>query len=144
MIVIAIASLTLIGLLYATLWFPLNSKLASQRSAIESKTNDLVFLNQAAATIKASGSNPTDTRTSDKAPYQLIAQKIAEGGAGQPERVEPVGDDKARVQFSNVAFDKLVGVIAELELYSVRVDTANLTRKKEPGYVSARLTMVRN
>ncbi len=144
LIVIVVAALTLIGLLYAFLWYPLDTKLASQRSAIASKTESLVFLEQGAAEIKAMGTGSGITKQSDKAPYQLIDQVIRDAGVSQPERVEPVGSDKARVQFNNVAFDKLVGVLAELELYSVVVDTANLTRKNESGYVSARLTMVRN
>jgi type II secretory pathway component PulM len=143
-IVLAVAALTLIGLLYAFLWFPLNTKLASQRSAIATKTESLAFLEKGAVEIKAMGSGSSITKQSNKAPYQLIDQVIRDAGVSQPERVEPVGNDKARVQFSNVAFDKLVGVLAELELYSVVVDTVNLTRKNESGYVSARLTMVRN
>lgn len=142
-IVIAVTTLTVIGLLYAFLWYPLSSALTSQRSAIESKTKTLTFLSQSAVQLESMGSGSSNKKKSDKAPYQLIDQVIGELGVGQPERVEPAGDSKARVQFSNVAFDKLVRVIAELELYDVRVDTINLTRKKEPGYVSARLTMVR-
>ncbi len=144
MIVLAVAALVFIGLLYAFLWYPLGNKIASQRSAISSKTESLDFLEQGAVLIKQLGTGGSSTKETDKAPYQLFDQLIREAQMGQPERLEPAGDDKARVQFRDVPFDKLVGVIAELELYGVTVDTANFTGKKESGYVSARMTVVRN
>jgi len=142
MIVIAVTALTLIGLLYAMVWYPLSSSIQSQRSAIESKTGSLTFLNQSIATLGGLAGSGTIKKVSDKTPFQLQDQITDELQSGKPERAEPVGDNKVRMSFNNVAFDKLVSVIAELELYGVQVDTINVTRKKETGYVSARMTMV--
>ncbi len=142
MIVISVTSLTLIGLLYAVVWYPLNSSISSQRSAIESKTKDLAYLSKSIPIIRDAG-NGSGTIDSDKSPFQLLDQVTDEVGSGKPERAEPVGNDKVRMNFNNVAFDKLVSVIAAMERYGIQIDTANLTRKKETGYVSARMTMVR-
>ena len=82
-------------------------------------------------------------KTSDKAPYLLIDQVIREAEMSLPERVEPSGADGARVQFNEVEFDKLVGVIAELELYGLQVSTMTISRKNQ-GTVSARFNMERS
>ncbi len=142
MIVIAVTALTLIGLLYALLWYPLNSSIQSQRSAIETKTGSLAFLNQSIPTLAGLRAGGGIQKETNKSPFQLQDQITDELESGKPERAEPVGDKKVRMSFNNVAFDKLVSVIAELELYGVQVDTINVTRKKDTGYVSARMTMV--
>jgi len=151
MIVLALAALLAIGALFAFVWVPVNNKIASQHSAIASKTKTLTFLQQGDAKLKAMGPGGSVTKQSDKPPIQLINQVVGEvigepvGQAKdwQPQRIQPLGDDKARVTFNQVPFDKLVSVIAELELYSVQIDQATLSRQKEAGIVSARLTMVR-
>jgi len=151
MIVLALAALVTIGLLFAFVWFPMTNKIASQRNAIESKTKTLSFLHQGAASLKANGAGGPTLRESDKSPIQLINQVVGEvigdpvGRAAdwQPQRIQPVGEDKARVTFRAVPFDKLVSIIAELELYSMQVDQSTITRQKDSGIVQARLTMVR-
>jgi len=124
-------------------WFPLSNSINSQRNAIEAKSNDLAFLKQSEATLKSLGTGSNDIIASDKTPFQLLDQVTDEVQSGKPERAEPVGDKKVRMNFNNVPFDKLVSVIAKMERYGVQIDTASLTRKKETGYVSARITMVR-
>lgn len=143
MIVIAVAVLTVISLVYALGWYPLQSRLDDTRQAIISKTETLDFVRRSAATIKArGGTTAAPVQQSDKAPYLLIDEKIRAAGLTQPERVEPSGDNGARVTFGEVEFDKLVQVLAELETYGLRITTMNLTRRNA-GTVSARISMER-
>ena len=95
--------------------------------------------------IRASGGNTGAGQqlTTDKAPYLLIDDIIRKAGIKLPERVEPTGKDGARVQFSEVEFDKLVAVIAEIERYGLSVTTLNVSRK-DNGIVSARFNMERS
>jgi len=75
----------------------------------------------------------------------VIDERIRAGGLGKPDRVEPRGANGARVQFSEVEFDKLVVVLADLELHGLSVDTMNITRSpKSTGMVSARFNMEKN
>ena len=142
LIVVAVGALVLIGALYALLWYPLQTRLESTRQAIATKTETLEFLQRGAAQLAASGGGGGERRESDKAPYLLIDEIIRKAGIAPPERVEPSGANGARVQFSEVAFDRLVVVLAELELYGLEVDNMTLSRRNE-GTVSARFTMER-
>ena len=144
MIVVAVAVLTIISLLYALAWYPLQTRLDDARQAIVSKTETLDFVRRSAATIKSrGGAAVAPQRQSDKAPYLLIDEKIRAAGLTQPERVEPSGNNGARVTFGEVEFDKLIQVLAELETYGLRITTMNLTRRNA-GTVSARISMERS
>lgn len=141
---IALAALTLIGMLYALVWYPLSTKHAQSQQAIAGKQETLQFIRQAAVQLKGASSSAGDARkTSDKAPYLLIDQVIREASMNPPERVEPSGANGARVQFNEVEFDKLVSVLAELELYGLQVSTMTISRKNQ-GTVSARFNMERS
>ena len=142
-IVIVVGALTLAGLLYALLWYPVKSKSIQARQAIISKQETLQYISQAAGQLQgASATSSSERKTSDKAPYLLIDQVIREASLEPPERVEPSGSDGARVQFNDVEFDKLVEVLAELELYGLKISTMTISRK-EQGMVSARFNMER-
>ena len=141
-IVIAVGALVAAGLLYALLWHPLQTRLENTRRAIASKGETLEFLQRGAAQLAAAGGAGAAgaRRDTDKAPYLLIDEIIRKAGIPPPERVEPAGANGARVQFSEVAFDRLVMVLAELELYGLEVSNLTLSRK-ERGTVSARFNM---
>lgn len=142
-IVIAVGMLVVVGLLYALAWYPLQKRLSDTRQAITTKTETLEYLQRGAAQLAASGGGGAgEPRQSDKAPYLLIDEIIRNAGLAQADRVEPNGANGARVQFSEVAFDRLIQVLAELELYGLEVSNMTLTRKDQ-GTVSARFTMER-
>ena len=143
MIVIVVSVLTLICLLYALAWYPLQARKLRTEQALASKQETLEFVRRAGAQLRASGGNAVQGKTSDKAPYLLIDEVIRQAQMDPPERVEPSGANGARVQFGEVEFDKLVGVLAELELYGLRVTTLTISRKN-PGTVSARFNMERS
>ena len=143
MIVIVVAVLTTIALLYALAWHPLNTRIAQKQQAIEGKQETLQFIQQSASQLRNSEGTGDQRKTSDKAPYLLIDQVIREASMAPPQRVEPSGADGARVQFTEVDFDRLVGVIAELELYGLQVSTMTISRKNQ-GTVSARFNMERS
>lgn len=143
-VVIALAVLSVAGLLYALAWYPVTTRLAQTQQAIIGKQDTLQFIQQAAVQLRgASTSAGSNRKSSDKAPYLLIDQVIREASMAPPERVEPSGADGARVQFNEVEFDKLVGVLAELELYGLQVSTLTISRKNQ-GTVSARFNMERS
>ena len=145
LIVIAVGALVALGLLWAVLWYPVSSRIEVRRGAIASKTETLEFMRRAEAEIAAAGgvgAGQGAARASDEAPYLLVDRLIREAGVPPPDRVEPAGDAGARVQFSEVEFDALVPVLAELELYGLTVTNMTLTRRR-PGIVSARFNVER-
>jgi len=140
LIVAVVGVLATLALLHAVLWYPVASRAESARGAIETKRELLAFVRDGGARIVASGGG--ERLASDKAPYLLIDEVIRGAGIAPPDRVEPAGGDGARVQFGEVEFDRLIGVLAELELYGLQVSNMTLTRRN-PGTVSARFTMER-
>ena len=143
LIVIAVGTLVIAGLLYALVWYPLQTRLADTRQAIATKGETLEYLQRGAARLAAAGGGEREQLQSDKAPYLLIDEIIRKAGVAQPQRVEPSGTNGARVQFSEVAFDRLVMVLAELELYGLEVSNLTVSRREE-GTVSARFNMERS
>lgn len=142
-IVIIVSVLTVISLLYALAWYPLESRKVRIEQALVTKQETLEFISRAGAQLRASSGNTVAGKTSDKAPYLLIDEVIRQAQMDPPERVEPSGANGARVQFAEVEFDKLVGVLAELELYGLQISTMTISRKN-PGTVSARFNMERS
>ncbi len=143
MIVMVVAILAIISLLYALAWYPLQTRKARIEQALISKQETLEFVRRAGAQLRASAGSAVAGKTSDKAPYLLIDEVIRQAKMDPPERVEPSGANGARVQFGEVEFDKLVAVLAELELYGLKVSTLTISRKN-PGTVSARFNMERS
>lgn len=143
MIVMVVAVLAIISLLYALAWYPLQTGKARIEQALISKQETLEFVRRAGAQLRASTGGAVTGKTSDKAPYLLIDEVIRQAKMDPPERVEPSGANGARVQFGEVEFDKLVAVLAELELYGLEVSTLTISRKN-PGTVSARFNMERS
>jgi len=121
----------------------MSTRQSQVKQALVGKTDTLEFVRRGAAQLKGASSTSTQAKTSDKAPYLLIDQVIREAKMDPPERVEPSGSNGARVQFAEVEFDKLVSVIAELELYGLQVSTLTISRKNQ-GTVSARFNMERS
>jgi type II secretory pathway component PulM len=143
MIVVVVAFLTIVSLLYALAWYPLQERKTRIEQALISKQETLEFVRRAGVQLRASAGSGVVAKTSDKAPYLLIDEVIRLARMDPPERVEPSGANGARVQFSEVEFDKLVTVLAELELYGLQVSTLTISRKN-PGTVSARFNMERS
>lgn len=143
LIVIVVAVLTIVSLLYALAWYPLQARRLSTAQALISKQETLEFVSRAGAQLRASRGSDVVAKTSDKAPYLLIDEVIRQAKMDPPERVEPSGANGARVQFAEVEFDKLVGVLAELETYGLTVSTMTISRKNT-GTVSARFNMERS
>lgn len=143
MIVLCVAFLAIVGLLYALAWHPLATRQAQVKQALVAKQETLEFVRRGAAQLSGTQGNQGARKTSDKAPYLLIDQVIRQAQMEPPERVEPSGANGARVQFTEVEFDKLVSVIAELELYGLTVSTLTISRKNL-GTVSARFNMERS
>lgn len=146
MIVLVVGVLCLFGLLYAFVWHPMATGLNNNRTLINTKRDTLEQVEAAAARLKTL--SPAGNATIDdggKAPYALIDERIRVASLGNPDRVEPRGENGARVQFSEVEFDKLVLVLAELEKYGLSVDTLNISRSnRTAGMVSARFNMEKN
>jgi len=146
-IVLIVGALTVLGLLWAFVWYPLATGLDDNRTLIQSKQQTLSKMQVAAGQIKAMGPGAGATLKSmdGRTPLSVVDEVIRQGQIGKSDRSEPRGATGARVQFSEVEFDKLILVLGELELYGLGVDTINITRSpKVEGMVSARISLEKN
>lgn len=61
-----------------------------------------------------------------------------------PSRMQPEGDNQARVWLEDVPFDVLLRWMFELQnSYGVRIDVADIERQPTSGLVNARLSLIR-
>lgn len=148
-IVIAVSVLALISLVYALVWHPLTTRTATAERAIETKQDNLAYIERAVPILNSSSGPNTgvtlDAELQKLETYQLVNALVnRQQLQPPPDRIEPAGSDRngARVQFSSVVFDELVKVLAEIELYGFDISSMTITRKpKEPGTVSARFNV---
>ncbi len=145
-IVIVLASLVLAVSIYALLIQPLTSGLESRRISVAARSELLSWMRESATKLqRARGSGATSSgKRGDKAAYVLLDESIRKAGlSNAADRIEPAGKDKkgARVQFSQVDFDKLVRLLGALQSqYGLGISHANISRK-DSGLVSARITL---
>lgn len=126
---------------------PLIEAFAARERRVDTLTQQLEWMREAAAEVgdlRAGGADVSadgDTRP----PYLAIDTALRGAGLPQPQRLEPVGDGGARLEFEAVPFDPLVRIIGRLRSESgLRVTRARIQRLEEPGQVSARLTFERS
>lgn len=93
--------------------------------------------------LRASGQRSA-VGSSDQAPSLAVESVLAGSGLPQPDSLKSDGDAGARLEFDQVAFTPLVGVLGRLRSeHGLVVTRANITREAE-GMVDARVTLERN
>ena len=146
LIVVCVGFLCLTGAAYALLWHPLNNNMQNRRQAIVTAGETLGFMQTGAVRLDAAGGQPSvPAEVSNKAPFLLIDEILKKHQAGRPKSIRPNRENTgARVDYDRVAFDQLVKAVAELEHLGLSVNDMNITRKDDPGIVSARFTIERS
>lgn len=136
-IVILVGTLLVISLIWLFAWKPISD--GKELRLLESQSNEQVITEmlQGEAAVRAGRSAGGARKISNKPPYLLVDELIGKYSMRRPERVEPIGSEGARVNFSTVEFDKLMLALTELEEYGLVISTLNVSRK-ETGLVAAR------
>jgi len=132
-------------LLYVLLVEPFVQGIAEREQRIAQLEEDLAWMVDAASEVVAlreTGAT-TDEIDSDQPVYLAIDDAVSAAGLPQPDELAPDGSDTARVEFDEVAFDRLMEVIADLESQSGIVVTRARFERQEAGIVTARLTLER-
>ncbi len=134
-----------IGLLYFALLKPLYDNLEERRSRVEGNVNAIAWMQTAAGEAKSLQGGAADPSTVDtsQAPLTAVERVFREAGLKAPDRVDPVGSKGARVQLSEIAFDKLIPVLDNLQRQTgLQVTSLNVNTQR-PGVVSARISLER-
>ncbi|MFP3873936.1 MAG: type II secretion system protein GspM [Thiohalophilus sp.] len=137
-------TLTVIVFAYVGLWEPL----VKQRTTLEQELVELrethAWMKQAAATIRdRSDQSGTLPATDDRSLIGLVDRSARNAGLGdQLNRVQPRGDHGVQIWFEQVAFDRLIIWIDELERSSgTRVSAMQVEATATGGLVDARLNL---
>lgn len=137
-----------LGILYFAIWRPAMVFSDTAASERENATELLAWMQANEATIKrlgsagsgsdASGANaPADGR----ALMALVTRSAREGGLSL-QRFEPSGDDAVRVWIEDAPFADVAAWLEKLKTeHGVIIDQAAMDRSREPGLISARLTL---
>ena len=133
-------------LLYLLVVEPVAQAFAAREQRIQSLESQVSWMRETAAEVarlQADGGGEA-LGSSDQPPYLAVDNALRGAGLPQPQRLEPDGEDGARLEFESVPFDPLVRIIGRLRSESgLRVTRARIERLEEPGRVSARLTFER-
>lgn len=133
-------------LVYLVVIEPVAEAFAERERRVETLTQQLEWMRGAAAEVASlrSGGSGLSAGGDDRPPYLAIDNALRGAGLPQPQRLEPVGDGGARLEFEAVPFDPLARIIGRLRSESgLRVTRARIRRLEEAGQVSARLTFER-
>lgn len=124
---------------------PLFTALSDTRARVEGNAQSLEYMRVAVGEVIAlreagGGGGPVDSQIS---PLAALDQTFRRMGLAQPTSIIPVGQEGARIQFSDVEAEQLIRALGEVDKrYGLRISQLNMTRR-QPGVVSARVTVER-
>ena len=144
-VVLAGTAVAVLVLVYLLVVEPVAAAFAERERRVESLQSQIEWMRGAAAEVASLRAGGARSRGgSEQPPYLAIDQALRGAGLPQPQRLEPDGDNGARLEFDAVPFDPLVQIIGRLRSESgLRVTRARIQRADAPGTVSARLTFER-
>jgi general secretion pathway protein M len=143
------AAIMVLAILYLGIWQPVNNGTKRLTASIETQQRVLTLLQQAKDRVTqpgAVGQNSTIDRTQSL--VVLVDTTLRSHSLYQSlQRSQPAGVNGIRVEFQNVAFDQLIGWLAELSNnYDLQVQSGSFSTSNgsAPGRVNSTLTLERS
>jgi type II secretory pathway component PulM len=147
MFVAAGAAVVSIALLWGLVWAPLDKGHRELQQRVLTWEQSLAELRPLAALPRPqNGSRPAAGAAGTQSPVVIVDSTLRSHGLGQPTRSQPTPNG-IRVEFENVAFDKLVVWLGELSnQYGMEVQAGSLSAATTdaPGRINATLTLERS
>jgi len=145
--VVAGAVVVSIALLWGLVWVPLDKGHRDVQQRVTTWERSLAELRPLASMPQPqSGSRPAAGASGAQSPVVVVDSTLRSHGLGQPKRSQPTPNG-IRVEFENVAFDKLVVWLGDLSSqYGMEVQAGSLSpaAPAAPGRVNASLTLERS
>ncbi len=136
-----------IALLWGLLWAPLDKGHREVQQRVSTWERSLAELRPLASMPKPQdGSRPASGAAGAQSPVVIVDSTLRSHGLGQPKRSQPTPNG-IRVEFENVAFDKLVVWLGDLSYqYGLEVQAGSLSADPSgaPGRINATLTLERS
>lgn len=136
-----------IALLWGLIWVPLDKGHRELEQRVSTWERSLAELRPLASMPQPqNGSRPAAATASAQSPVVIVDTTLRSHGLGQPKRSQPTPNG-IRVEFENVAFDKLVVWLGDLSSrYGMEVQAGSLSADTSaaPGRINATLTLERS
>ena len=140
------AAIVAVALLWGVVWAPLDKGHRELQQRVATWERSLAELRPLASMPRPqSGSRPAAAGGSAQSPVVIVDSTLRSHGLGQPKRSQPTPNG-IRVEFENVAFDKLVVWLGDLSYqYGMEVQAGSLSAatSEAPGRINATLTLER-
>jgi general secretion pathway protein M len=128
-------------LFYLLIWDPVHGGLAGARARLSTAQAQLARVEEQAALVASMRGSPRVVQPTDPvATVQQAAERL--GLRAQLKRADAEGSRAVRVQFEDVSFAALTGLLTELQQGSgMRAESAAFERHTNPGSVNAQLLL---
>jgi len=132
-------------LLYAGVWYPLQRDLQRLERSVAEQNQNVTWLRTAAQEVRQLRSSTTRRQVSSAPLLTLVEQSARQAGLGATlSRVEPQGNSQARVWLEAAPFDAMVVWLGQLRAsQGITVESVVLDPQKDRGVVNARLVLER-
>ncbi len=141
------AAIVAIALLWGLIWAPLDKGHQALQQRVSTWEQSLAEIRPLASMPQPqSGSRPAAAAGGAQSPVVIVDSTLRSHGLGQPKRSQPTPNG-IRVEFENVAFDKLVVWLGDLSYqYGMEVQAGSLSAatSDNPGRINATLTLERS
>ncbi len=139
------AVMVAVALLYSAIWQPVVRHHKAVAEELQSARAIATSLAQAEVDQRFAAPPSAAIVGSEVSLLTAVDQAAKNGTLKKPPaRLQPDGEDQARIWFEDVEFDSLLRWMNELQnRYGVRIDVADIERRPTPGLVNARLSVVR-
>ncbi|MEY3017461.1 MAG: hypothetical protein RL336_596 [Pseudomonadota bacterium] len=139
--IVALAIALLLYLMIGVIYQPLVAKQAQLVSANEAASEDLRWMLNAAAKVKAAPAK-TAVKNTGGALSQVIDASIRRAGL-KMKRFQPNGEKQAQIWLENVPYSAAVTWLNELEIErGYQIDSASLSAASQTGFVNVRVRVV--
>lgn len=128
-------------LLYLLIWAPMQSSVARLAKTVPANRAKLAQMRADATEAGRLRSRVSAISSTTNLLSTLEQTATQQGIRAQITRMDPEGDNGARLSIDNVDFGALVTWLGTLQGQGVRVENANVSRKAAPGVVSAQLSL---
>ncbi len=140
------AAIVAVALLWGVVWAPLDKGHRELQQRVATWERSLAELRPLASMPQPqNGSRPAAAGGNVQSPVVIVDSTLRSHGLGQPKRSQPTPNG-IRVEFENVAFDKLVVWLGDLSYqYGMEVQAGSLSAAttEAPGRINATLTLER-
>lgn len=139
------AVLVVIALLHAAIWQPIVKRHRTLVDELDTARSIATRLAQAEVEVRVAAPQSAPIVGSDVSLLTAVDQATKNGTLSKPPaRLQPDGENQARIWFEEVEFDVLLRWMNELQSrYGVRIEVADIERQPTAGLVNARLAVVR-